>query len=225
MKISIKTLLILFTAIVLVNCDSNDDLQTDPVNPTDGFTHHQNNTTSIFYETTNAYIEIDEDQSTPGVPDYYTFFFLNGRLLDNNTKVNGTSDEVLLSLNTTNYAAIQISTAVNTSLNTGIPPSSGHTYVASRNDSVIITDFSVDGTSPQTSVNINGTYFEFGEGDENSGTLQELATAGHAITINAMVLDTVNPENSTINVDYTVVNSAGELISGHYEGTLGVFED
>jgi len=179
----------------------------------------------MFYETTNAYIEIDEDQSTPGVPDYYTFFFLNGRLLDNNTKVNGTSDEVLLSLNTTNYAAIQISTAVNTSLNTGIPPSAGHIYVASRNDSVVITDCSVDRTSPQTSVNINGTYFEFGEGDENSGTLHELATAGHSITINAMVLDTVNPENSTINVDYTVVNNAGELISGHYEGTLGVFED
>ena len=225
MKISMKYLLVLLLSVVLMNCDSNDDMQTDPVVPTDGFTIHHNNSNSVFYETTNVYIEIDEDQSSPGVPDYYTFYFLNGRLLENETNINGTTDEVLLSVNTTNYASVQISTTVNTSLNTGLLPSAGNTYVASKNDSNVITDLIVNSTSPQTFVTINSTNYEFGEGDENSGTVQVLATVGHSITINAMTLDRGNPSNSTIDVDYTLVNTSGELISGHYEGTLGAFED
>lgn len=229
MKI-IKSLLILL-AVTMFSCDSNDDEVTpDPVDPSttlDGFTHHENNTTPVFYPTSNAYIEIDEDNDDayPLAPDYYGFFFLNGRLLDNDTDINGTSDEVLLSVNTTQFVVLSIDVAVNPSLQTGIPPTAGNTYIASSNDSNVVTDLQVDSSSPQTFINIDGTNVEFGEGNETNSTIYSPATLGHSVTINAINIDTVNPTNSTIDVDYTFVNTSGELISGHYEGTLGVFED
>ena len=229
MKI-IKSLLILL-AVTMFSCDSNDDEVTpDPVDPSttlDGFTHHENNTTPVFYPTSNAYIEIDEDNDDayPLAPDYYGFFFLNGRLLDNDTDINGTSDEVLLSVNTTQFVVIQVEVATNPSLQSGIPPTTGNTYIASSNDSNVVTDLQVDSSSPQTFINIDGTNVEFGEGNETNSTIYSPATLGHSVTINAINIDTVNPTNSTIDVDYTFVNTSGELISGHYEGTLGVFED
>ena len=229
MKI-IKSLLILL-AVTMFSCDSNDDEVTpDPVDPSttlDGFTHHENNTTPVFYPTSNAYIEIDEDNDDayPLAPDYYGFFFLNGRLYDNNTDINGTSDEVLLSVNTTQFVVLSIDVAVNPSLQSGIPPTAGNTYIASSNDSNVVTDLQVDSSSPQTFINIDGTNVEFGEGNETNSTIYSPATLGHSVTINAINIDTVNPTNSTIDVDYTFVNTSGELISGHYEGTLGVFED
>ncbi|WP_152971463.1 hypothetical protein [Lacinutrix algicola] len=229
MKI-IKSLLLLL-AVTMFSCDSNDDEVTpdsvDPSTTLDGFTHHENNTTPVFYPTSNAYIEIDEDNDDayPLAPDYYGFFFLNGRLLDNDTDINGTSDEVLLSVNTTQFVVLSIDVAVNPSLQTGIPPTAGITYIASSNDSNVVTDLQVDSSSPQTFVNIDGTNVEFGEGNETNSTIYSPATLGHSVTINAINIDNVNPTNSTIDVDYTFVNTSGELISGHYEGTLGVFED
>jgi len=227
---TLKTLLILL-AVTIFSCDSNDDETTpNPVDPSttlDGFTHHENNTTPTFYPTSNAYIEIDEDNDDayPLAPDYYTFFFLNGRLYDNNTDINGTSDEVLLSVNTTQFVGIQIQVATNPSLQTGIPPSAGNTYVGSTDNSNVVTNLQVDSSSPQTFINIGGTNVEFGEGNEANSTVYNPATLGHSVTINAINIDTVNPTNSTIDVDYTFVNTSGELFSGHYEGTLGIFED
>ncbi|TYB79717.1 hypothetical protein [Bizionia myxarmorum] len=227
---NIKTLLILL-AVTAFSCDSNDDAVTpDPVDPTitqDGFTYHQDNTSPTFYETSNAYIEIDIDDNDayPSVPDYYTFFFLNGRMYDNDTNINGTTDEVLLSVNTTQFVALSIEVSVNSSLNTGLPPSAGNTYIASANDSNVVIDLQVDSSIPQTFLNVGSSNIEFGEGNEQNSTVFQPASMGHSVTINAMNLDTVNPTNSTINVDYTFVNAAGELISGHYQGTLGVIED
>lgn len=229
MKI-IKTLLVLL-AVTMFSCDSNDDEvtpdATDPSTTLDGFTYHENNVNPTFYETSNAYIEIDEDNDDayPLAPDYYGFFFLNGRLLDNDANVNGTNDEVLVSVNTTQFVVLSIDVAVNPSLQTGIPPTAGNTYIASSNDSNVVTDLQVDSSSPQTFINIDGTNVEFGEGNETNSTIYSPATLGHSVTINAINIDTVNPTNSTIDVDYTFVNTSGELISGHYEGTLGVFED
>lgn len=227
---TIKKLLILL-AISIFSCDSNDDAVTpDPADPSatlDGFTYNEDNTNPTFYETTNAYVEIDvdDDDAFPGVPDYYSFFFLNGRLLDNDTNVNGTSDELLLSTNTTQFVRISVNVATNPSLNTGIPPTAGNTYVASSDDSIVVTGVAVDASTPQTIVNIGGTNFEFGEGNDTNSIIHLPASLGHSVTINAINIDTVNPTNSTIDVDYTMVNSSGELISGHYEGTLGFFED
>jgi hypothetical protein len=226
----IKTLLILI-AITAFGCDGNDDETTpDPTDPSttqDGFTYNPNNGSPIFYETTNAYIEIDEDDNSPmdNVPDYYTFFFLNGRLMDNDANVADTNDEILFSINTSNFAALKIDVTTNSSLSTGIPPSAGNTYVADSNDSGVITGFTVNSSTPQTFINIGGTNVEFGEGDDSGAIDHAPATLGHSVTINAMNLNTTNPSNSTIDVDYTFVNDSGEAFIGHYEGTLGIIED
>ena len=225
---SIKTLLaLILITTVCVSCDNNDDEQTTPETPIDGFTYHPNNANSIFYETPNAYIEIDEDDDDayPGAPDSYSFFFTNGRVYDNDLHVNGTSDEILLSVNSTNFAVLQIQAATHTSLQTGIPPAAGNTYTASSNDSNVITNFNVASSSPQTFINVGGSNVEFGEGIEAGANIHNPASIGNSITINAINIDTTNPSNSTIDVDYIFINTAGELISGHYEGTLGIFED
>lgn len=229
MKI-IKALILIFT-ITVFSCDSNDDETTpNPTNPSttlDGFTYNEDNTNPTFYETANAYIEIDVDNNDayPLAPDYYSFFFTNGRLLDNDANVNGTTDELLLSTNTTEFVRLKVDVATHSSLQTGIPPMAGVTYVVTSEDSIVITNVGVDSSSPQTFVNFGGNNVEFGEGNDTNSTIHLPASLGHSITINAINLDNTNPTNSTIDVDYTFVNASGELISGHYEGTLGVFED
>ncbi|WP_397363108.1 hypothetical protein [Olleya sp. R77988] len=214
---TIKTLLVLLI-ITAFSCDNNDDAQTDPVTPTDGFTHN-----SVFYETANAYFEIDEDDDSPsdGFPDNYSFFFSNGRMFDNDANVNGSSGDFLFSLNTTNWVFLNIEVSDNPSLaNTG--PSAGNTYVVSSiNDTVIIENGQIDALTP--------SYFnnsiEFGTGNENVGIVNTPGTQGSSITINAINLDANNPAASTIDVDYTMMNQNGEIITGHYEGTFGVILD
>lgn len=220
-------LLPLIAILSFTSCDKNDDEQTDPVISTDGFTYHKNDGTTQFFETPNMYLEIDvdDDDIYPGVPDYYSFIFLNGRMFDNDADVNGSTSEYLFSTNTTNFARIQIEPTVNTSLSTGIPPSTGNTYVSGSSDDVVAYGFQVNSLSTPYYLTLNGTQFEFGEADENTGTVHLPASLGHSITINAMNLDSNNPSNSTIDVDYTFVNTSGEAFIGHYEGTLGVIED
>jgi len=217
---SIKTLLIVFT-IAIFSCDNNDDAQTDLVNPTDGFTHN-----TVFYETPNAYFEIDEDDDGPnvggdGYPDNYSFFFSNGRMFDNDTNINGSSGDYLFSLNTTNWVFLNVEVQYNPSLaNSG--PTAGNTYIVSSiNDTVIIENGLIDALNPAY---FNGG-FEFGTGNENVGVYNWPGAVGPTITINAINLDANNPTASTIDVDYTLMNQNGEVITGHYEGTFGVILD
>jgi hypothetical protein len=55
------------------------------------------------------------------------FYVFKLRLIDNEANLNGSDDEILLSTNTSNFVALEIRTSINTSLNTGIPPSVGNT--------------------------------------------------------------------------------------------------
>ncbi|NRD21382.1 hypothetical protein HNV08_15100 [Winogradskyella eckloniae] len=218
---TIKSLLVLLI-LTIVSCDNNDDAQTDPGNPSDGFTHN-----GVFYETPNAYFEIDEDDDDPliggeGFPDNYSFFFSNGRMFDNDpNNVNGLNDDYLFSLNTTNWVFLNVEVQDNPSLaNSG--PLAGITYVVSSvNDSVIIEDGQITGLNPMF---INSGV-EFGTGSETIGVFNWPGAVGPTITINAINLDSNNPANSTIDVDYTFMNTAGETITGHYEGTFGVILD
>lgn len=216
-------------AIALMSCDSNDDQQDDQTMNDDGFTYHQNSGTTTFYETTNMYIEIDEDNDDafPNAPDDYRFFFLNGRLIDRDSHPidPAISGEIMLSTNTTNFAVLTVDVATHVELQTGIPPTANNTYVASREDSNIIHDSTVNPINPPFFLTLDGTSFEFGNGDDTVGTIHEPATLGHSVTINAINIDTTTPSNSSIDVDYTFVNTSGELISGHYTGTLGIIED
>ncbi len=215
-------------AITAVSCDGNDDdVQNPSGNTINGFTAVQNNGTSTFYETTNMYIEIDEDNEDdfPLAPDYYTFYFLNGRLIDREQHTVIDGDEILFSTNTTNFAALKVNVASHPDLQTGIPPAANNTYVASNDDSNIIHDFQINSLVPAYFFTIDGTSYEFGNGDDSVGTLHEPATLGHTVTINTFTIDRTNPSSSTIDVDYTFVNTSGQLISGHYEGSLGFIED
>lgn len=219
---SIKFLFAVLLVITMFNCDNNDDAQTDPVTPTDGFTHN-----NVFYNTPNAYFEIDEDDDDPniggdGYPDNYSFFFSNGRMFDNDpANVNGLNDDFLFSLNTTNWVFLNVEVVDNPSLsNAG--PSAGNTYVVSSiNDSVIIENGQINGLNP--AYFINGV--EYGTGDENVGVFNTPGTQGPSITINTIDIDANNPSASTIDVDYTFMNQNGEVITGHYEGTFGVILD
>lgn len=212
-----KVLKISFLLVVLliVSCDNNDDGSIAPL--TDGFTY--NNT---FYETQNVYIEIDEeDHNNDGFPDNYTFFFTDGRMFDNDANVNGSSGDFLFSLNTTRLVFLHMLVSDNPSLSTAFP-SAGNTYiVSSTENTVVIHDGQID---PLTPPYLNNQ-IEFGVGNENIGTFHLPGAVGPTITINAMSLDFSNPENSTLDVDYTLMNTNGEIISGHYEGTFGVILD
>lgn len=209
---------LLATVLLFISCDNNDDTSTAPL--TDGFTY--NNT---FYETPNAYIEADEeDDNNDGFPDNYTFFFTNGRMFDNDTNVNGSSGDFLFSLNTTKLAFLKVLVSDNPSLATS-QPSAGNTYIVSSiEDTVIIHDGQINSLAPLLTPYFNNG-IEFGIGDENVGTFHLPGTVVPTITINTLNLDFANPQNSTLNVDYTFMNTAGEVITGHYEGTFGVILD
>lgn len=215
----LKLLLVLLVAVF--SCDNNDDEQTNPVTPTDGFTHN-----NVFYPTPNAYFEIDEDDDNAdvgndGFPDDYAFFFSNGRMFDNAANVNGVTNDYLLSLNTSNWVFLNIEVGDNPSLaNAG--PQPGNTYIVSSiNDSVIIENGQIDVLNP--------AYFnnniEFGIGNETIGVFNFPGLVGPTVTFNAINIDNVNPENSTVDVDYTFMNVDGEIITGHYEGTFGIILD
>jgi len=199
----------------LISCDNNDDAQTDPITPTDGFTHN-----GTFFETPNAYIEIDEDDNNnDGFPDDYNFFFSNGRMFDNDANVNGSSGDYLFSLNTTNWVFYNLTTDINPSLSNSAPQA-GNSYYGSSNDSVIIENGQINALSPPFFDN----GIEFGMGG-NTGFANTPGPIGPSITINAINLDTNNPSASTIDVDYTFLNQNGDTITGHYEGTLGIILD
>lgn len=212
-----KYFILLVTTLTLFSCDNNDDAQTNPTNPTDGFTY--NNT---FYDTPNAYIEVDqEDDNNDTFPDNYTFFFTDGRMFDNDANVNSSSGDFLFSVNTTKLAFLHILVSDNPSL-ANAQLSAGNTYIVSSiKDTVIIHDGQID---PLANPYFNNG-IEFGIGNENIGTFHFPGTVVPTITINAMNLDSANQQNSTLDVDYSFMNTNGEIITGHYEGTFGVILD
>lgn len=214
MNIYLKYSLLVVVLIVL-SCDNNDDNSTTP--SIDGFTYN-----NVFYETPNAYIEADEeDNNNDGFPDNYTFFFTDGRMFDNDANVNGSSGDYLFSLNTTKLAFLKILVSDNPSLATS-QPAAGNTYIVSSiEDTVIIHDGQID---PLTPSYLNNN-IEFGIGNENVGTFHLPGAVVPTITINAMNLDFANPQNSTLDIDYSFMNTDGEVITGHYEGTFGVILD
>ncbi|TYB77313.1 hypothetical protein ES677_01115 [Bizionia gelidisalsuginis] len=215
-------IILVLISLFAFSCDNNDDEQTDPVVPTDGFTHN-----NIFFETPNAYFEIDEEDDDPniggdGFPDNYSFFFSNGRMFDNDlANVNGVNDDYLFSLNTTSWVFLNVEVQDNPSLaNAG--PLPNNTYVVSSiHDSVIIENGQIDALSP---IYINNNT-EFGIGSENVGIFNFPGPVGPSITFNAITIDNANPTESTVDVDYTFMNEDGEIITGHYEGTFGIILD
>ncbi len=214
MKKIIYSLALLIT---LMACDKNDDQQTDPQNPTDGFT--VNNT---FYETPNCYIEFDDDQSE------INLFFTNGRMYDNDANVNGSSGDYLFTLNTTNFVFYNIRDNENPSINTPSYPNfqTGVQYVGGPTDSVIGHHLSIESLSPPFFY----SGFEFGMDNEvasQNDPLQTIYTPGAIgpfITLNSYSFDS-QTQTGTINVDYEFLTQNGETITGHYEGTIGVILD
>lgn len=194
------------------SCDSNDDTSNSPV--LDGFTHN-----NVFYETPNAYIEIDEDDNNT-FPDNYTIFFTDGRMYDNDLNVNGSSGDYLFSLNTTKLVFLQIEASDNPSLNgLGLQPNTS--YVVSNQDSVIIYNAQIDALNPSFFIN----NVEFGVGNENAGVINTPNNASSTITFTEINIDTNNLLNSTIEADYIFVNQVGESITGTYKGTFGLILD
>ncbi len=211
---TIKILTLIF-AITLISCDNNDDTSAQTL--TDGFTF--NNT---FYETVNAYIDIDtDDNNNDGQPDSYTFFFTDGRMFDNDGNVNGSTGDYLYSLNTTKLAFLQILVSDNPSLANSAPVP-GNTYIVSSiEDSVIIHNGQIDALTPPY---LNNS-IEFGMGNENVGTFHFSGAVGPTLTFNQLIIDSNNPQNSTIDADYSFMDANGDVITGHYTGTFGVILD
>ncbi len=214
MKKIIYSLALLIT---LIACDKNDDQQTDPQNPTDGFT--VNNT---FYETPNCYIEFDDDQNE------INLFFTNGRMYDNDTNVNGSSGDYLFTLNTTNFVFYNIRSTENPSIVTPTYPNiqTGVQYIGGPTDSVIGHHLTVESLTPPFFY----TGIEFGEDNEDTtqnDPLQTIYTPGPIgpfITLNSYTFDS-QTQTGTINVDYEFPTQNGQTITGHYEGTIGVILD
>lgn len=201
MKIYITIILIL--SLSLFSCNEDDNTE---VLPNNGFT-----VGTTFYETPMCYIEFDEDDQTE-----FNLFFLNGRMYDNDTNVNGSSGDYLFTLNTTNFVFYNIRDVENPSITNPYPNiQTGITYTGGASDTVILTNGQINDLTP--SFSNNG--FTFGEGA--GGTTQ---AQGGTIVINSYSFDS-STQTGSINVDYQSLGVAGNVISGHYEGSVGVIFD
>ena len=160
-----KTMLIVATILLFIACDQNDDVPS-PVNK---FT-----VAGIDYETTNCYVEFDEDNP----PHEFNLFFLNAIMSDGD----GTSQEYLFSETTFNWVFYNIRDVENPSITTPFYPNiqTGVAYTGGVSDTVIVANATV--------------------GDDNSGT-NFSNTASPTITINSWVFDNTT-QTGTINVDY-----------------------
>ena len=219
----IKNVLIVF-AITMVGCDNNDDAVTAAA--TDGFVIN-----ATFYDTQNAYITIDQiDANNDGFPDYYNFFFTDGRMTDSFGDI-GVGHAYAYSLNTTSKLVKLkvLADGSNPSLTLGTM-TTGQTYVAS---SVLTNGFSY-GFSTDSFVGYNlqvnpafGTEngVDYSHIPESFGSWYYTGTVGPMVIINAINIDYSVPTNSTIDVDYSMVDTNGLTITGHYEGTLGIILD
>jgi len=218
-RISI-TMLLLTVALSSVSCDNNDDIQSSPQ---DGFTVN-----STFYATPNVYITIDQsDINVDGQPDYYNFFFTDGRITDTFGD-SGVGYMYAYSTNTTKLVKLKIiDGSSNPNLVNG--PTSGQTYVASSiytgstgfsKDSFVSHDLQQGSTIFGSE---NG--FSFTQIPEAIGFWYYPGTTAPTITINAINIDSTTPSNSTIDVDYTFLDTNGITITGHYEGLLGIILD
>ena len=236
MKINSKNILhtILILSIILFigsSCDGNDDDQTTPIIPADGFT-----ISNTFYGTENTYIAIDQsDRDNNGKSDYYTFFFTNGRITDVYGDI-GLGYAHAFSTATTQLVKLQVFESANANLSTGILQA-GNTYVASSILTTSINGFGVTNSGyskdsfiaynlqPGSNIFNDQTTLDFTQILEVAGVWHYVGTVGPSITINAINIDNNTPTNSTINVDYTFLDTNGDTISGHYEGTLGIILD
>ena len=223
-----KILLVLL-AITVVSCDNNDDAQTNPANPTDGFTHN-----NVFFETPNAYFEIDvDDDDNDSFPDNYNFFFVDGRMADGDPGpgVPATANEYVFTLDTSNFVFFNLTVANNPSL-VNSAPVAGNTYLgdiyhATNNltpDTVIVENYTGTMLPFLPSYFINGNEYGNPSGDDYTNS-QGPSNPAPSLTVNAINIDTVNSSLSTIDVDYVYVNHLGETFIGHYEGTLGIILD
>lgn len=208
-----KYILLPIFAFFLLGCDNNDDV----ASATDGFTYNNS-----FYETPNAYIEQDEeDNNNSGYPDNYVFFFTDGRMFDNDNNVNNSTGDYLFSLNTTKLVLLKVLDSDNPSLVNG-PLQPNTTYIVSSiEDTVIIHDGQIDALSP----NFSNNGIDFGMANENVGTYHTPGAVGPTVTINNLNLDANNPQNSTIDISYSMMNTDGEIITGQYQGTFGIIQD
>ncbi len=222
MKTLFKTLLLL-TLLSIVSCDNNDDAQTTPSTPTDGFTIG-----TTFHATPNAYVAIDQlDSNSDGFPDYYSLFLTNGRMTDTFGDV-GTGYGYAYSTNTTKLVQLKVLAAFNPSLTTG-SITAGNTYYASPIITPLPTGFSADSFVAYDlqpgSIFGNENGFDFTQIPETIGIWHYSGTSSPQVIVNAINIDTTTPSNSTIDVDYTFMDTFGTNITGHYEGTLGIILD
>jgi len=229
MKLILKITLLILLMITLFSCDGNDDVQSSPQ---DGFTI--NNT---FYETVNAYIAIDQsDRDNNGKADYYTFFFTDSRITDTYGDV-GLGYAHNFSTNITKLVKLQVFEGA-TNLNLVNTITAGETYVASSVLHSIINGYGVtnSGFSKDSFISYNLQQGNTIFGNENGfdftdnppevvGVWHYAGTVGPQITVNAINIDSNTPVNSTIDVDYTFLDTNGDTITGHYEGTLGILLD
>ena len=207
MKNTIKTVAIIILSIITFSCDNNDDAQTTPATPTDGFT-----VGTTFYPTPNCYIEFDEDFD-PNL-DEFNLFFTNGRMSDNPPSLNsGVTDDYLFSVNTTNFVFINVREQENPSITNPSYPNiqTGIAYVGGDSDSVIVTNGNI------LPLGVYSSGVQFGQGDDS---VVPIAQNGNPImTINSYNYN-IQAQTGTINVDY---NYNG--IIGHYEGSFGIILD
>ncbi|HFX17917.1 MAG TPA: hypothetical protein ENK64_02090 [Flavobacteriales bacterium] len=213
----------------MISCDNNDDTATSPQ---DGFTVNNN-----LHITENAYITIDQaDRNANGKPDYYNFFFTDGRITDYYGD-QGLGYAYNYSTNITNLVKLQVFEGIsNPNLTNTL--TAGNTYVASSTLTTSLNGFGMtnSGYSKDSFIAYNlqagtpvfgniGGYDFTSNPPETVGIWHYPGTVGPSITINAINIDNNTPANSTIDVDYIFTDTSGTVISGHYEGTLGIILD
>ena len=211
------TLILLLFVFTFTGCDQNDDAQTTPQTPTDGYTLQ-----GTFYQTPNCYIEFDNTNQ-----DKIKLFFLNGRMLNNVTNaIPNTTFEYLFSVNTTNWVFLNIKASQNPSIASPQYPNiqTGVQYVGGPRWSEVVHNGTIESLSTPYFVN----NVEYGQDQEEfppnypNFSLHKVGTTGPFITFNSYNYD-ANNQTATVNIDYTFIAGSGDTITGHYEGTIGVF--
>lgn len=210
MSFSFKIVLSIF-AIGFLSCSKDDSSITPSQTLNNKFTINSN----VDFLTKSCYLEIDEDDDDGNsIPDNYSLWLINGEMLDNDSKVNGSEGEYLFSVGQTYLTSIHIESSNNPILINNIL-NLGQVYNCSYETAYNLTVPSL--ANPYV---LNG--IEYGDGKDGSAISHKQENG--TITFTNYTVDIQN-RTGTLDFDYSFVDQNNIPVTGHFDGQILVIFD